>query len=67
VANHADETYEAKRDMAVKVARKMFAHRGNHSEIHLREDELSAIIQESLRLYEKFLLMCDEHTLSEVK
>lgn len=55
-----NETFDYKQDIAVKVARAMFKHRGNHSEMHVREMELAAIVYEAISLYERFVLMCDD-------
>lgn len=51
-----------KQDIAVKVARAMFKHRGNYSEMHVREMELTAILYKAINLYECFVLMCDDST-----
>lgn len=40
-------------DIAKGVARRMFAARGNHSEIHLKEMELAAIIAATVRVVEE--------------
>lgn len=41
--------------LAAKVARKLFENRGNHSEMHLSEDELTIIIETAFELRQKIV------------
>jgi hypothetical protein len=34
-----------------RVARKVFEDRGNHSEAHIKEEELAAIVESAVRVY----------------
>ena len=43
--------YTLEQRIATRFARKMFEIRGNHTEAHLRESELSFIIEEAIKLY----------------
>lgn len=39
-------------ELAAKTARKIFESRGNHSEVHLSEGELAAIVEKAVELYD---------------